>query len=52
MNRLARNAALAYGMACYLIFFATFLYLVGFLGNLLAGCGKTPCAAGNRMVQA
>jgi protein-S-isoprenylcysteine O-methyltransferase Ste14 len=29
-----RTTALAYGSLCYAVFFASFLYLVGFLGNL------------------
>ena len=30
-----RLIAMLYGIVCYAVFFATFLYLIGFLGNLL-----------------
>jgi protein-S-isoprenylcysteine O-methyltransferase Ste14 len=30
-----RVAAFAYGLACYLVFFATLLYAMGFIGNLV-----------------
>src|SRR5215813_5014385 len=31
----ARITAFAYGLVCYLVFFGTFLYAVGFIGNLI-----------------
>ena len=34
-SKLSRLAAFVYGLACYLVFFVTFLYSVGFVANLV-----------------
>jgi uncharacterized membrane-anchored protein len=35
MQMLKRLLVVAYGLICYAVFFATYLYAVGFVGNLL-----------------
>jgi hypothetical protein len=35
MQMLKRLLVAAYGLICYAVFFATYLYAVGFVGNLL-----------------
>jgi protein-S-isoprenylcysteine O-methyltransferase Ste14 len=50
MSRTGRNAALAYGIACYSLFFVTFLYLIGWLTNLLVPVSIDSGEAGNAFV--
>ncbi len=50
MSRLGRTATLAYGVACYAVFFVSFLYLIGWTTNRVVPTSIDSGAPGNAAV--